>query len=150
MLHYTAGGSYASAHSTFSTNAENLGELPGVAAHFIIDKDGTIYQQVPLDVRSRHTIGLNHVAVGIEFVQEAGRVRRGRSTRSSSARRRSTPASQLVAWLQAKYGITTDHIYGHGTANDSPLFKDNEGWRNDHVDWDAAAVARFKKKLAAL
>ena len=72
VLHYTAGGSYSSAHNYFSSNAPNLGELPGVCAHFIIDKNGKIYQQLPLGVRCRHTIGLNYAAVGIEFVQEAG------------------------------------------------------------------------------
>jgi hypothetical protein len=46
--------------------------LPGPAARFIIDKDGAIYQLVGASLRSRHTYGLNHVAIGIEFVQEGG------------------------------------------------------------------------------
>jgi hypothetical protein len=46
--------------------------------------------------------------------------------------------------------MPTKNILGHGTANASPLFKDLEGWRNDHVDWNAASIARFKTKLAAL
>jgi hypothetical protein len=32
-------------------------------------------------------------------------------------------------------------------ANDSPLFKDLLGWHNDHQDWNAAAVARFKQAM---
>ena len=32
-------------------------------------------------------------------------------------------------------------------ANSSPLFKDLLGQRNDHVDWDTAAVDRFRKAL---
>ena len=72
VLHYTAGGTYQSAWSLFNSDQPNVGEKPGTVAHFIIDKDGTIYQLVPLDLRGRHTIGLNNVAIGIEFVQAAG------------------------------------------------------------------------------
>ncbi len=147
VLHYTAGPSYSAAHATFESNATNLGELPGVASHFIIDKDGTIYQQVPLDVRCRHTIGLNHCAVGIEFVQEATSSP-STATAAIFARKAQLGAGlRLVAWLQAKYGIADRNVIGHGMANSSPLFKDLEGWRNDHVDWEAPAVARFQGLL---
>ena len=44
--HYTASDSFASAYSTFASNAANLGELPGVCAHYVIDTDGTIYRLV--------------------------------------------------------------------------------------------------------
>ena len=70
VLHYTAGSTYSSAWSTFASNAPSLGERPGVCAQFVVDKDGTIYQLTRLAVRCRHTIGLNHVAFGIEMVQE--------------------------------------------------------------------------------
>jgi hypothetical protein len=150
VLHYTAGPSYAAAHATFESNATNLGELPGVASHFIIDKDGTIYQQVPLDVRCRHTIGLNYCAVGIEFVQEATSSA-STATAAIFARKAQLKAGlRLVAWLQAKYGIADKNVIGHAMANSSPLFKDLEGWRNDHVDWEAPAVARFQRDLAQL
>ena len=45
-----------------------LHELPGVCAHFVIDRDGTIYQLVPLTTMCRHTVGLNYTAIGIEHV----------------------------------------------------------------------------------
>ena len=34
----------------------------------MIDRDGTIYQLVPLDTICRHTVGLNWTAIGIEHV----------------------------------------------------------------------------------
>src|SRR5205814_10152548 len=46
--HYTASDSFLSTYSYFTSDAPNLGELPGVCAHFIIDRDGTIYRLVPL------------------------------------------------------------------------------------------------------
>src|SRR5947209_14624892 len=68
--HYTGGESFQEAWSTFASNQPDpeLGELPGTCAHFIVDKDGTIYQLVKLDVMCRHTVGLNYVAIGIEHV----------------------------------------------------------------------------------
>ena len=45
-----------------------LGQLPGTCAHFVIDRDGTIYQLVPLGIMCRHTVGLNYTAIGIEHV----------------------------------------------------------------------------------
>ena len=45
-----------------------LGELPGVCAHYVIDRDGTVYQLVPTSIMCRHTVGLNCTAIGIEHV----------------------------------------------------------------------------------
>ena len=39
-----------------------------MCAHFIVDRDGTIHQLVRLKWMCRHTVGLNHVAFGIEHV----------------------------------------------------------------------------------
>ena len=46
--HYTATSSYSSAWNTFASNAPDVEfrERPGVCAHFIIDRDGTIHQLV--------------------------------------------------------------------------------------------------------
>jgi N-acetyl-anhydromuramyl-L-alanine amidase AmpD len=147
VLHYTGTYTYAAAHETFASDTLSMGELPGVAAHYVIDKNGTIYQQVPLDVRARHTIGLNWCAIGIEFVQEAGSGPAWAVDQIFARRVQLDAGLRLVSWLQASYGIPAGDVLGHATANSSPLFKDLEGWRNDHVDWDAAAVARFKAAL---
>jgi hypothetical protein len=147
VLHYTATSTYASAHATFAANAPALGELPGVAAHFVIDENGTIYQQVPLDVRCRHAVGLDWCAIGIEFVQPAASGP-AQAIADIFARQRQVDAGlRLVAWLQATYDIPTDDVIGHAMANASPFFKDLTGARNDHVDWNAAAVTRFRQAL---
>jgi hypothetical protein len=54
----------------------------------------------------------------------------------------------LVAWLKGRYGISMKNVIGHAMANDSPLFKDLQGWRNDHVDWLKADVLDFRKRVA--
>lgn len=112
----------------------------------MVDKDGTIYQLTRLEVRCRHTIGLNHVAYGIEMVQEdlgsPGRTARRILDRKSQSR----SAVRLTAWLRQKYGIGDD-VIGHSMANDSPLFEDRRGWRNDHSDWKKPQVKVFRKRV---
>lgn len=39
-----------------------------VSAHYLIDRDGTLYQLAAEDVLCRHIIGFNHSAIGIENV----------------------------------------------------------------------------------
>ncbi|MGB1198387.1 MAG: N-acetylmuramoyl-L-alanine amidase [Thalassotalea sp.] len=39
-----------------------------VSAHYLVDRDGTIYQLLPNTTFARHVIGLNHSAIGIENV----------------------------------------------------------------------------------
>ena len=150
ILHFTDSATYESAHALFSEDIPNNGELPGTVSHFIIDKDGTIYQQLPTSIRGRHAIGLNWCAIGIEFVQQGGS-----SSTWADQQILHTPAQlhaglRLVAWLQQKYHISDSNVIGHAMANDSPLFKDLEGWRNDHTDWQPADVAQFIADLRAM
>jgi len=150
VLHYTAGSTADSAWQTFQSNQPNVGELPGTVSHFIIDKDGRILQLIPLDLRGRHAIGLNHVAIGIEFVQEAGA---GDTWAVGEIFRRHAQIDaglKLVRWLQYRFGIRTGDVVGHGTANDSPYFKDLKGWTNDHGDWGPSAMRLFHKRLREL
>jgi hypothetical protein len=149
VLHYTATSTYAAAHNTFASNAPALGELPGVAAHFVIDQNGTIYQQVPLDVRARHTVGLDWCAVGIEFVQPAASGPTQAIAQIFARPRQLDAGLRLVAWLQATYDITSENVIGHAMANDAAQFKDLTGERNDHVDWNTAAVMRFRQALVS-
>ena len=147
VLHYTATSTYAAAHNTFAANAPALGELPGVAAHFVIDENGTIYQQVPLDVRARHTVGLDWCAVGVEFVQPAASGPAQAIAQIFARPRQVAAGLRLVAWLQATYDISSENVIGHAMANDAAQFKDLTGQRNDHVDWDTAAVLRLRRAL---
>jgi N-acetylmuramoyl-L-alanine amidase len=147
VLHFTAGGTYASAYWTFRANTPNKGELPGVSSHFVIDKDGTIYQLVPLTVRARHCIGLNHRSISIEFVQEAGAGSHWADQQILARRRQVDAGLRLVRYLMARYGIEKANVIGHAMANDSPFFKDLRGWRNTHNDWQAADVREFRSRL---
>lgn len=146
LLHYTAGGSWQSAWNYFAQDAADpeYHELPGPVAHFIVDKDGTIYQLLPTDKRGRHVVGLNHRAIGIEFVQEAGST----AEEQILGRRAQRDAGlALVRYLMARYDIPEKDVIGHAMANDSRYFKDLQGWHNTHGDWPAEDVRRFRALL---
>lgn len=42
--------------------------IVNVSTHFMVERDGTIHQLMPLDFMARHVIGLNYSAIGIENV----------------------------------------------------------------------------------
>ena len=134
----------------FAQNQPNGGMYPQVCAHFVLGKDGTAYQLVPTDVMCRHTVGLNHVAIGIEVVQAT----QGHSSAWADQQILDRPAQLagllgLVRSLQAQWGIPNERIVGHGTANDDPAFLDLTGLRNDHTDFGWPAVLRVRELLAS-
>jgi N-acetylmuramoyl-L-alanine amidase len=145
--HVTATDSFSSAYSTFAADVPDaeLHELPGTCAHFVIDRDGTIYQLVPLNVMCRHTVGLNWVAIGIEHVgvSDAEVMRDAAQMRSSLA---------LTAWLMWRYRILLANVIGHNESLTSPLHKELYApWRcQTHGDWQHADMVVYRTKLAAL
>ena len=149
VLHHTAGATWQSAWYTFDGNTAYNGEKPGVSAQFIIHKDGTIYQTMPLTYRARHCIGMNWVSFGIEFVQEmkAGKDGHWMDRQILNRPRQVNAGLKLVRWLQYKYGIKTGNVVGHATANGSPFFLDRTGIKNAAGDWYAAEVKVFRSRL---
>jgi N-acetylmuramoyl-L-alanine amidase len=145
--HVTATDSFASVYNTFAADTPDaeLHELPGTCAHFVIDRDGTIYQLVPLNVMCRHTVGLNWVAIGIEDVglSDAEVMRDAAQMRSSLA---------LTAWLMWKYAIPLANVIGHNESLTSPLHKELYApWRcQTHGDWRHADMVWYRARLAAL
>ena len=98
--HYTVTATFQHVWNTFAANTRDpeLGELPGTCAHYVIDRDGTIYQLVPRSIMCRHTVGLNYTSFGIEHV--------GSSDAQVMGNRRQLAASlRLTRWLRCRYGI---------------------------------------------
>ena len=145
VLHYTATSTYSPVFNTFAANSPSLGERPGVCSQFVVEKDGTIHQLTRLSVRCRHTIGLNHRSVGIEMVQQSLASKHGSDRAILDRKRQIRSATKLTAWLKQRYRVKMQDVIGHAMANQSPKFKDLEGWRNDHSDWLGADVRKFRK-----
>jgi N-acetyl-anhydromuramyl-L-alanine amidase AmpD len=151
VLHFTESDTASSARNTFANDSRNLGELPGTCAHFIVAQNGDVWQIVPTSIRCRHTIGLNDKAIGIEMVQRT----RGNSSAWADRQilNRTAQIGALLALLrslQRQYGISTGNIIGHATANQAPQFRDLEGWRNDHTDWQARDVLEVRRRLSLI
>lgn len=145
--HVTATDSFSSVWNAFAVDAPDpeLHELPGDCAHFVIDRDGTIYQLVPLNVMCRHTVGLNWVAIGIEHVglSDAQVMHDAAQIRSSLA---------LTVWLMGKYGIPLANVIGHNESITSPLHKELYApWRcQTHGDWTHPDMVWYRARLAAV
>jgi N-acetylmuramoyl-L-alanine amidase len=145
--HVTESESFSSTWSAFAANAPDpeLRERPGDCAHFVIDRDGTIYQVVRLDTMCRHTVGLNWTAIGIEHV--------GTSDAEILHDERQLSASlRLTAWLMQRYGIAVGDVIGHNESLTSPYHKElYAAWRcQTHGDWKHADMQIYRAKLRAL
>ena len=145
--HFTGSDSFSSAWNTFAANTPDpeLGELPGTCAHFIVDRDGTIYQLVRLTVMCRHTVGLNYVALGIENVGTSdGEILR------DPAQLRSSLA--LAAWLVGRFHIRIRNVIGHSESLSSPYHRElYKPWAHQtHGDWKHLDMDVFRSKLRAL
>lgn len=145
--HYTASTSFTSAWNTFASDAPDpeLHERPGTCAHFVIDRDGTIYQVVPLNTMCRHTVGLNWTAIGIEHV--------GTSDASILQNPKQLAASlELTLWLMHRFGISLPNVIGHNESLTSRYHRElYPGWRcQTHGDWIHADMQIYRSRLAAL
>lgn len=145
VQHYTASTSFSSAYWTFASDAADaeLHEKPGICAHFVIDRDGTIYQLVATTVMCRHTVGLNYTAIGIEHVgtSDRGVLDNARQMRASLA---------LTAWLMQRYRIQLGDVIGHNESLTSPYHLERyPGWRcQTHADFPRKAMDEYRARLA--
>jgi beta-N-acetylhexosaminidase len=145
--HYTASNSFSSAYSTFAADTPDgeLGELPGVCAHFVIDRDGTVYQLVRLNTICRHTVGLNWTAFGIEHVGTSDRQILGNAAQLSAS-------LSLTLWLMSTYRIQLRNVIGHNESLTSPYHREAyRPWRcQTHGDWSHADMQVYRAALARL
>jgi N-acetylmuramoyl-L-alanine amidase len=142
--HFTASGTFSSAFNTFAANAPDveLHERPGVCAHFVVDRDGTIYQLVSLRLMCRHTVGLNDVAIGIEHVGYSDAEILGRPAQIRASLR-------LTRWLQARYGIRRRDVIGHAESLSSPYHHERVARlrTQTHGDFARPAMRRYRGRL---
>jgi N-acetyl-anhydromuramyl-L-alanine amidase AmpD len=145
--HYTASDSFGSTYFYFASDTPDpeLGELPGVCAHFLIDRDGTIYQLVPLNTICRHTVGLNWTAFGIEHVGTSDQKILGNPAQLSAS-------LSLTLWLMSTFHIQLRNVIGHNESLTSPYHHENyRAWRcQTHGDWRHTDMETYRAALAQL
>ena len=140
--HYTAGMTWQGAWNTFAANSVHNGELPGTCAHFIIDRDGAIYQPVHLWIRCRHAVGMNYTAIGIEHVGTSDQMVLGDAAQMRSSLR-------LTLWLMARYHINIGNVVGHNETLYSPYRLElYPSWQClVHADFPRRAMRVYRARL---
>jgi N-acetylmuramoyl-L-alanine amidase len=143
--HYTVTSTFQQTWNTFAPDTPDaeLHELPGTCAHYVIDRDGTIYQLVPRSIMCRHTVGLNYTAIGIEHV--------GSSDAQVLDNAKQLAASlRLTRWLRCHYRIGVNNVIGHAESLSSPYHRERvERLKTQtHGDMTHAAMQTYRAKLA--
>lgn len=145
--HYTETETAQEAYNTFAPDVPDseFHELPNTCAHFLVEGDGRIDQLVPLNLRCRHTTGLNWTAIGIENV--------GMSDAQILGDRAQLRASlRLTRWLMCTYGISLRNVIGHNESLSSPYHHDRVPafQHQTHSDWSHADMNRYRGLLARM
>ncbi len=122
VLHWTASRSLMGAFNAFNPSVlpSSRRAIAGasklnVSAHYLVDRNGSIYQLLPDTVFARHVIGLNYCAIGIENV---GSNKYPLTTAQLKAN------EQLVRYLCQRYPI--QYLIGH---YEHTWFKNTPLWR---------------------
>jgi N-acetylmuramoyl-L-alanine amidase len=151
ILHWTGINSLESTWKYFNrTRAEAArpelaaaGEV-NVSAHFLVDRDGTIYRLMPETWMARHCIGLNQVAIGIENV--------GDGEEFPLTEEQVKADAALVRYLKGKYAI--EYLIGHmeyRKMESTPLFLERApGYRNNKPDPGMDFMRKVRKLVADL
>jgi N-acetylmuramoyl-L-alanine amidase len=109
-----------------------------VSAHFLIDKDGTIYTLMPETYMARHAMGVNHLSIGIENVGV------------NHTNEQVVSNVKLLKYLFKKYKI--EEIYSHSDIsklrdNGSKYYVENDENYFRHKDCGAKLLFDINKEL---
>lgn len=153
VLHWTCISSFDITFRIFDSpalpaNSPRRTELPGdlnVSSHFLVDRDGSIYQLMPETWMARHVIGLNHYAIGIENVG-------GVDSKDDLTEEQAKANAFLVCYLKKKYP-QIKFVIGH---NEYLQYKGTDLWlekdpnyQTDKTDPGPNFVNKVKRLMAA-
>ena len=112
VIHHTAIDDFNDSLSRFASETLpsiradiNSGGALNVSAHFMVERDGTVHQLMPLDVMARHVIGLNYNSIGIENVG-------GQNSKDNLTKEQLEANVALVKELQKRFS-TIEYLIGH-------------------------------------
>ncbi|KTD34715.1 N-acetylmuramoyl-L-alanine amidase [Legionella moravica] len=127
--------------SKLPSNSPRRSDLPGdlnVSSHFVVDKDGSIYQLMPETWMARHVIGLNHYAIGIENIG-------GVDGKDDLTPEQVKANAFLVCYLKKKYP-TIHYVIGHNeylNYKNTPLWLEKDPtYQTDKTDPGPTFVKR--------
>jgi hypothetical protein len=96
-------------HCTEASLASTLTEFKKadgrqVSAHYVVDRNGDIYQMVRDSERANHCMGANESSIGIEHVG---------SENDPLALKQAKASATLIRWLLQQYDIPRTNVFGH-------------------------------------
>jgi hypothetical protein len=145
--HVSATRSLQADYNTFANDVPDseFHVLPADCAHFVIGRDGTIYQFVPLAIRCRHVVGLNYLSIGIEHlgIDDADVLSDKPEMRASF---------RLSRWLRCRFKVPIKYVIGHNESLSSPFYRELvPSFRGQtHGDWIHPHMNYYRHQLRAL
>ncbi len=112
LIHHTAIDDYEDSLSRFTSETlpsdrpeiQKAGAV-NVSTHFMVERDGTVHQLMPLDYMARHVIGLNYSSIGVENVG-------GENSRDNLTDAQLKANIELVKYLKTKFQ-SIEYVVGH-------------------------------------
>ncbi len=159
VVHWTAIPSLESSFRYFDPVAIEKGRREllqqgrlNVSTHFLVDRDGTIYQLLDVHTMARHVIGLNHVAIGIDNV---GGSDLGGDPSSAMTAAQVDADEHIIRHLLLDERVPIEYVIGHMEAfrmeDATDLFVEKvKGYRNRKPDPGARFMARLRERLLDL
>ncbi|WP_025764112.1 N-acetylmuramoyl-L-alanine amidase [Dyadobacter tibetensis] len=115
-----------------------------VSSQFLIDRDGTIFRQMPDTAFARHVIGLNYCAIGVENIGSGKNPLTSKQLKANIA---------LVRYLKQKYP-EIDYVIGHYEYTSfvgTELWREvDDNYRTIKTDPGVGFMKRFRKKTKDL
>lgn len=107
ISHWTVSDDWESVYNYFYNERmpEDGGSILNVTSHYLVDKDGTIYQLTPETAMNRHAIGYNWCAIGIENVG-------GVDGKEDLTEAQLKANLAIIRYLADKYP-TIEYVWGH-------------------------------------
>jgi len=145
--HMAQASTAAAVYNAFAPDVPDveLGELPNVCSHFVIDSAGRIYKLVNLRTRCRHTVGLNWTAIGIEHTGygDSDVLDNPRQLRASL---------WLTQYLRCRFQIALSNVIGHNESLGSPFHHElvPRLRRQTHGDWKHRSMRVYRQRLARM
>lgn len=171
VVHYTAVPTLGATLRLFRAATIDAGRVAvaangrlNVGVQFVVDRDGKVYRQFPETTMTRHVIGLNHVAIGIENIGSediSAEQLRGQAPADGNGRQL-TPAQleanvALIAALKQRHP-SLEWVIGHQEYRDfehpahpgRALFVEAvPGYRTEKIDPGVRFMKELRKRLRA-
>lgn len=138
VVHHTAIDDYKKSLGRFTDerlpsdrpDLDNGSTSVNVSTHFMVERDGTIHQLMPLEYMARHVIGLNYNSIGIENVG-------GENSKDNLTEAQLKSNVEIIKYLQQKYAsiryVIAHYEYRCFEGDDLWLEKD-KGYRTKKDD----------------